>query len=140
MELKTLARVGLVALILAILLPWSYAHWLKTRTFEPVDKAITMEVGRVQTENFEINLREVYHVQIQVDYSSDYWVEERTCPFRYWEAADWRVYRLSGRGEGAREFWASSAEMREQGAISIGFHGSGGNTNWNGVCLRPRCA
>jgi biopolymer transport protein ExbD len=141
---KTLAKVGLVALTLAILLPWSYANWLKTRAFDPVDKAVTLEAGKIQTENFKINLREVYHVQIEVDYSSDYWVEERTCPFRYWEAADWRVYRLSGRGEGARELWASSTEMQEQGAIPIGFKGRPGKyqLEWSvptaSVCLNTR--
>src|SRR5258708_22106544 len=141
---RTLAKVGLVALTMAILWPWRYANWLKTRAFDPVDKAVTLEAGKIQTENFKINLREVYHVQIEVDYSSDYWVEERTCPFRYWEAADWRVYRLSGRGEGARELWASSTEMQEQGAIPIGFKGRPGKyqLEWSvptaSVCLNTR--
>lgn len=144
MPAKTLVKVGLIALALALLLPWGYAYWLKTRTFEPIDKPVLLEAGRIQTEDFEINLREVYHVQIEVDYSSDYWAEERTCPFRYWEAADWRVYRLSGRGERARELWASSAEMREQGAIAIGFKGRPGKyqLEWSvpaaSVCLNIR--
>jgi len=110
----------------ALLLPWGYTRWLKSRMFELVDKEVKLEVGRIQTENFEINLREVYHLQIEVDYNRDYWVEKQTCPFRYWEAADWRVYRLSGRGEGTRELWASSTEMRERGAIPIGFKGRSG--------------
>src|ERR1700694_4922989 len=123
---KTLAKVGLVALALALLLPWGYVHWLKTRTFELLDKPVLLEVGRVQTEDFEINLREDYHVQFDVNYGPDFWIEEQKCPFRYWEAADWRVYRLNRRGEGTRELWASSAEMREQGAIAIGFKGRPG--------------
>src|ERR1700747_2748531 len=141
---RTLANLGLIALVLALLLPWGYTRWLKTQMFELVDKEVKLEVGRIQTENFEINLREVYHVQIDVDYNPDYWVEEQTCPFRYWEAADWRVYRLSGRGEGTRELWAGSAEMREQGAIPIGFKGRSGKyqLEWSvpatSVCLNTR--
>jgi biopolymer transport protein ExbD len=141
---KALAKVGFIALALALLVPWGYAHWLKTRTFKLVDKPVLLEAERIQTEDFEINLREFYHVQIEVDYSSDYWVEERTCPFRYWEAADWRVYRLSGRGHGTRELWASSAEMREHGTFPIGFNGIRGKyqLEWNvptaSVCLNTR--
>jgi hypothetical protein len=67
MPSKTLAKVGLVALTLAILLPWGYAHWLKTRTFELIAKAVLLDAGRVQTEEFEINLREFYRVQIDVN-------------------------------------------------------------------------
>jgi biopolymer transport protein ExbD len=122
---KTFAKVGLVALAVALLVPWSYGRWLKTRTFEPVDKPILLEVGKVHTERFEINLREDYNVQIDVNFSSDYVTEEQQCPFRYWEA-DWKVYRLSGRGERTRELWASSAEMRSQGEIPMGFKGRPG--------------
>src|ERR1700758_4377235 len=120
---RTLANLGLIALGLALLLPWGYTRWLKTRMFELADKEVKLEVGRIQTENFEINLRAVYHVQFDVDYNRVYRVEAQTRPLRDWEAADWRVYRLSGRGEGTRALWASSAEMREQGAIPIGFKG-----------------
>lgn len=136
--------VGITAILVAILVPWGYGHWLKTRTFEPVGKAVTLEAGRVYTEDFEINLREIYHVQIDVDYTPDYYIEERTCPFRYWEAADWKVYRLGGHGEVTRELWASSVEMREQGEIPIGFKGSSGKyqLEWSvrnsSVCLNKR--
>lgn len=123
---KTLAKVGLVALALALLLPWGYAHWLKTRTFDPVDKAVMLEAGRVHTEDFEINLREDYHVQIDVSYGPDYVDEERECPFYQWSDTDWKVYRLSGHGLAKREPWASSAEMREQNEIPIGFKGGPG--------------
>ncbi len=141
---KTLAKVGLIALALAILLPWSYSQWLKTRKFELADKPVLLEAGRVQTESFEINLREDYNVQIDVSYRADYVDEERQCPFRYWEAVDWKVYRLSGRGEGTRELWASSAEIVKQGGFPIGFNGSPGKyqLEWSApaasVCLNTR--
>ena len=144
MPSKTLAKVGLVALTLAILLPWGYAHWLKTRTFELIAKAVLLDAGRVQTEEFEINLREFYRVQIDVNYGPDYPDEERKCPFRYWEIADWKVFRLSGRGEGTRELWASSAEIVKQGGFPIGFNGSPGKyqLEWSApaasVCLNTR--
>jgi biopolymer transport protein ExbD len=122
---KALAKVGLIALALAILLPWAYAHWLKTRTFELVDKAVLLETGRVQTEDFEINLREDYLVQIEVNFGTDY-VSERDCPYRWWEASDWRIYRLSGRRADKRELWASSVEILKEGEFPIGFKGKPG--------------
>jgi len=123
---KTLAKAGLIALVLALLLPWGYSYWLKTREFEPMNKPVLLEVGKVLTEDFEINLREDYNVQIDVDLNGDYWFDERTCPFRLWEAADWKVYRLSGRPDRMRELWASSAEIVKQGGFPTGFRGSPG--------------
>jgi biopolymer transport protein ExbD len=123
---KTLAKVGLVATILAVALSWGYGHWLKTRTFEPVDKAVTLEAGRIQTEQFELNLREEYGVQVEVDYGANYVDTERECPFYPWADTDWKVYRLSGRGVEKRELWASSAEMRDKGEIPAGFKGRPG--------------
>jgi biopolymer transport protein ExbD len=144
---KTLAKAGLIILAMALLVPWVYAHWLKTRTFEPVDKAVKLEAGRVYTEDFEINLREEYLVQIEVHYGVDSWVEEeRECPFRWWEAADWKVYLQSGRDEGKRELWASSAEITKQGGFPTGFSGSPGKyqMEWNlsasQTCLNGRRA
>jgi biopolymer transport protein ExbD len=136
---KTLAKGGLVTLALALLLPWSYAHWLRTRTFEPVDKEGKMEAGRVQTESFEINLREDYNVQIDVTYGSNYVDEERECPFHPWSDTDWKVYRLNISGTEKRELWASSAEMLKQGEIPLGFKGRPGKyeLEWSVPPARP---
>lgn len=122
---KTLAKVGLVATILAVTLSWGYGHWLKTRVFEPVDKAVTLEAGRIQTEQFELNLREEYGVQVEVDYGANYVDTERECPF-YTSDADWKVYRLHEWGTGKRELRASSAEILKQGEIPFGFKGGPG--------------
>jgi biopolymer transport protein ExbD len=131
---KTLAKVGLIALVLALLLPWSYSYWLKTRTFKLVDKQVLLETGRVRTEEFEINLREEYLVQLEVHYVSDHWVEEeQKCPFRWWGATDWRVYRQSGGDKEKRELWASSDEIVKRGGFPTGFNGSPGKyrMEWN---------
>jgi len=117
--------VGLFTLALALLVLWGYAHWLNTRTFTLVDKPVLLEAGRIQTENFEINLREDYLVQIEVHYRPNS-LEERDCSFRWWEETDWKVYRLSGRGTEKRELWASSAEILKQGEFPVGFRGKPG--------------
>jgi len=143
MPAKTLAKVGLIAVALALLLPWSYGYWLETRRFVPVDKPVSLEAGKIQTEQFQINLREDYNVQIDVDYSADDWTRE-DCAFRWWKDFDWTVYRLSGGTTKSREPWASSAEMLEGGWIPIGFRGKPGKyeLEWRGpassACLNAR--
>ena len=140
---KTLAKVGLIALALALLLPWSYSCWLKTRTFEPVDRPVSLEAGKVQREDFELNLREDYSVRIELDYSADDWNEGK-CAFRSWTDADWKVYRLSASATKNRELWASSAEMLKRGDIPDGFHGKPGKykLEWSvpgaSACLNAR--
>jgi hypothetical protein len=61
-----MAKAGLVTLALALLLPWSFGYWLQTRTFGPVNRPVLLEAGKVQTEYFTINLREDYHVRLDV--------------------------------------------------------------------------
>jgi len=140
---KTLAKVGLVALALALLLPWGYTYWLRTRTFEPVDKAVLLETGRIQTVDFEINLREDYSVRIDADYSAEDW-NDGNCSFRWWKDSDWMVYRLNGGATKTREPWASSSEMPKSGWLPDGFHGKPGKyeLEWRGpaasACLNAR--
>jgi biopolymer transport protein ExbD len=122
---KTLAKVGLITMALALLLPWGYAHWLRTRTFTPVDKPVLLEAGRIQTEDFEINLREDYDVRIEAEYGRDYWNFQK-CPFYPWSDTDWKVYRLSGVAGEKQELWASSAEIRKRGKVPYGFQGKPG--------------
>jgi biopolymer transport protein ExbD len=137
---KTLAKAGLVTLALALLLPWSFLYWLKTRTFEPVDKPVFLEAGKVQREDFELNLNEDYSVRIELDYRADDWKEGK-CAFRWWEDTDWKVYR---EGIKVRELWASSAEILKSGGIPDGFRGEPGKyeLEWRGpaasACLNAR--
>ena len=140
---KTLAKAGLVALALALLWPWSFAYWLKTRTFEAVDKPVLLEAGKVQREDLQLNLGEDYSVRIELDYSADDWNEGK-CAFRWWTDVDWRVYRLSGGTIKIGELWASSAEMLKSGGIPDGFHGKPGKyqLEWSvpgaSACLNAR--
>lgn len=140
---KTLAKVGLIALALALLFPWSYGYWLEKRTFEPLDKPVSLEPGKIQTEDFELNLREDYSVRIELDYSADDWNEGK-CPFRLWTDVDWKVYRLTGRAIKIGELWASSAEILKGGDIPDGFHGKPGKyrLEWSvpsaSACLNAR--
>src|SRR6266850_8081446 len=140
---KTLARAGLITLALALLLPWSFAYWLKTRTFEPVDKPVLLEAGKIQREDFELNLREDYSVRIELDYSADDWNKGK-CAFHWPEDIDWKMYRLSTGAIRVRELWASSAEIVKSGGIPDGFHGKPGKyeLEWNGpgasACLNTR--
>jgi biopolymer transport protein ExbD len=122
---KTLAKAGLIALALALVLPWSFVYWLRTRTFEPVDKPVLLEPGKIQTEDFALNLSEDYSVRIDLDYSEDDWNGGK-CAFRSWQDTDWKVYRVSGGKIEIGELWASSAEILKQGEIPDGFHGEPG--------------
>ncbi len=143
MPSNTLVKAGLVTLALALLLPWSFAYWLKTRTFEPVDKPVLLEAGKIQREDFELNLREDYHIRLEADYSADDWTEGK-CSFRSWEDTDWKVYRLSEGAIKIGELWASSAEILESGGIPDGFAGKPGKyeLEWSGpaasACLNAR--
>ena len=140
---KTLAKAGLVTLALALLLPWSFLYWLKTRAFEPVDKPVALEAGKVQKEDFELNLRGVYSVRLELDYSPDDWTEGK-CAFRWREGIDWKVYRQSGGARKTWDLWASSAEIVRSGGIPDGFHGKPGKyeLEWRSpaesACLNER--
>ena len=122
MPSKTLAKAGLVAVMVAILLPWTFNRWVKSRSFEPVNMLVSLEAGKVQVVEFAINIRESYSVRMEMDYSEDDWNEGK-CPFRSWKDTDWKVYRLSGGAAKKRDLQASSAEMLKQGDIPDGFHG-----------------
>ncbi len=137
---KTLAKAGIVVAVLAVLVSWGTAHWLRTRTFDPLNMPVTLEAGKLQTAEFEINLREEYSILLTADY--DQW-SERECPVRLWDT-DWKVYRLVGGAKKKRELWASSEEIRQQGAWPLGFHGVPGKyqLEWTvpseAVCLNAR--
>jgi biopolymer transport protein ExbD len=140
---KTLLKAGGVAFLLAVVsfsLGW---YWFDTRTFEPVNVPVQFEAGKTQTVEFPINLQDDYSVRILVDYSLDDWAPGK-CSDKLWQEADWKVYRLDGRSPNVKELWASSEEMRKQGLVPDGFHGSRGRykLEWSvpntAVCLNPR--
>ena len=109
--------IGLAAA--AILVVWGSGRWLETRIFEPVDMAVSMEEGRIQTDAFEINLSEDYRVDVSWDNSSEY---RSTCADGKKIGSEWRIYRLAGSKKSKRELWASSTDFPVPGYLYTSFH------------------
>jgi biopolymer transport protein ExbD len=62
-----------VALILVgIVLPAAYGHWLAKRTFVALDIPVSLSRGHIRTDEFYINLREQYLVDVNADYPFTY--------------------------------------------------------------------
>jgi biopolymer transport protein ExbD len=101
-------------------------EWLKTRTFEPVNVPISLEVGQIETRAFEINLREDYWVYVDVDYSMDDYYPDR-CTSRNLEGSHWRMYRIGEGKATKRELWATADELRKQGLSGDAFRAETGN-------------
>jgi biopolymer transport protein ExbD len=123
---KTLVTAGLAAIALALFAAWGTSAWLRTRMFAPVDVAISLGAGQIESGEFEINLREDYSVYVAVDFSVDDYYPERCHSERLYEAS-WNVYRI-GDGERAkkRELWASAEELRKRGIRGDEFHAETG--------------
>ena len=62
---RRLSAVGL--LVIGIVLPISYRHWLTTRSFAPVDMPVSLSRGDFEIGDFYINLREQYFVRLNID-------------------------------------------------------------------------
>ncbi len=66
-----LLRTVVIAIILCAAgfsLYFGFKHWLDTRTFEPLNIPVLLSPGHVRTGNFYINLRELYYINVDVDY------------------------------------------------------------------------
>jgi biopolymer transport protein ExbD len=122
---KTLVRAGLGAIAMAVVAAWGTSAWLKTRVFAPVDMAISLEAGRIESGEFEINLREDYWVYAAVDYSVDDYYPER-CHSEKLDAGRWKVYRIGGGKAKTRDLWASAEELRKRGFREDEFHAETG--------------
>src|SRR5271169_1244490 len=142
MRSKSLASVGCAVLTVAILLSWGTNHWLRTRTFEPVNIPVWLESGKNETVDFKINLHETYWVGFHVDYSADNWMPGK-CSTDSLSRARWKVYRLSRAGN-IRELWADSEAFQYQGISQTSIRGIPGRyqLEWSvpdeTVCLNPR--
>jgi biopolymer transport protein ExbD len=112
-------RAGIITVIAAALLSWGTTLWLKTRTFDPVNMPVVMGTGKIQTVQFEINLREVYQVDLSVDHDS-------VCSRVGYTDERWRVYRLRSGTPKKRELQASSEDPRQEGWFIYGFGASPG--------------
>ena len=144
MAQKTLAAVGLIVFVAAVLVSWGTNHWVYTRTFDPVDMAVSLGPGQIRSGEFEINLRERYWVFIHLDPSlDDYHYGGARCSYRNLVRERWEVFRLdtdSGRG---RELWARSDDLGA-GQSADGFRGVPGRyeVEWDApaeaACLNGR--
>jgi biopolymer transport protein ExbD len=124
MPSKALIKVGLVILTMAILSPWVSGFWLRTRRFQPVDMAVYLPVGSLQTTQFATNLRGDYYVRFSADDAISYATMNR-CSAVAWREVRWTLYRLSGDATKTREPWASNRNPVGDELI-WGFHGPTG--------------
>src|SRR6267154_6162593 len=94
MAQKILATIGITLLASAILVSWGTSHWVRTRTFDPVDMAVSLDHSPIRTGEFDINLRETYWMSIQIDYSADDNYVDGRCPSKNL-GNHWRVFRIN---------------------------------------------
>src|SRR5579862_8608865 len=60
-----------LTLLVGVALFPSYKHWASTRTWVPVDSAVSLAPGKIRTGNFRVNLNSPYDVVIELkDYES----------------------------------------------------------------------
>jgi biopolymer transport protein ExbD len=107
MTAKTLAKVGLVAAILAVTLSWGTDHWLKMRTHELINRPVSIEKGVLNSGPFVIEHEESYWFEMELDSSVDDWFRG-SCDSKDLHEADWRMYRLDKRELAKTELWISS--------------------------------
>jgi biopolymer transport protein ExbD len=143
MAQKTLAAVGLMAFVTAVLVSWGTNRWVYTRTFDPVDMGVLLEPGQIRSGEFEINLRETYWVNIHIDYRIDDYYDDGRCSFRNLGAKHWRIFRIGPGSSMGRELWARSYDLGK-GQNADGFRGIPGRyeVEWDvpagAACLNPR--
>jgi biopolymer transport protein ExbD len=142
MAQKTLAVIGLIAFMVAVLVSWGTNHWVYTRTFDPVNMAVSLEPGQIHSGEFETNLSEKYWVFIHLDPSpDDYYVDGR-CSYRNLGREHWRVFRQNP-GAASRKLWARSYDLSE-GQDGHAFQGIPGKyeVEWDlpagAACLNAR--
>jgi biopolymer transport protein ExbD len=108
---KTLLRLGLCFLFLALIVYFYSEHWLKTRVFVPLDVPVNLDTRQLKLPPFQINLRETYFVALWLDDSVDDGYDDGRCNDRALLGSQWRVYRLSSKPELPRRLWDSSGEL-----------------------------
>jgi len=107
MTAKTLAKVGLVAAILAVTLSWGADHWLNTRAHELINRPVSIEKGVLNSGPFVIEHEESYWFEIELDSSVDDWIGG-SCASKNLHEAAWRMYRLDKKEPAKTELWISS--------------------------------
>jgi len=104
---KTLAKVGLAAVVAAVAVSLWTDHWLKTRTHELINMPISVKNGIGNSGVFKIEHEEAYWFEILVDSSIEDWIGGSCTPKRL-QAADWRIYRVDNREAAKTDLWINS--------------------------------
>lgn len=92
---KILFKIGGGAFFVAVVVYSLSFHWLTMRTFKPVDMAIRLDQGKIQTGVFKINLSGTYYVNVLLDESIDDYYEDR-CNYKRVLGSQWKLYRQIG--------------------------------------------
>ena len=141
---KTLFRLGLSLLFLALTVFFLTGRWLNSRIFEPLDYPVTLDSRHLQSPPFRINLKETYYVSLDLDYSADDWYEDNRCNYKTILDPKWWLYKLGSNPGQPREPWVSFAEDAAQHYYFDGFRVSSGQyqLEWDipvtASCLNPR--
>jgi len=104
---KTLAKVGLAAVVAAIAVSLWTDHWLKARTQELINMPVSVKNGIVNSGAFEIEREEAYWFEIGLDSSIEDWIGGSCTPKKL-QTGDWRIYRLENNEAGKMELWINS--------------------------------
>jgi len=111
---KTLSRLGVTLLFLALALYFSAGQWLNSRIFVPLDYRVTLDARHLQSPPFQVNLNETYFASLELDYSADDWNQDNLCNYKTILDPQWRIYRLVSTAGEPRKLWVTSAEDTRQ--------------------------
>ena len=142
---KTLFRLGLSLLFIALSIDFTAGYWLRSRIFTPLEYPVSLDSRQLKSPPFQINLRETYFISLHLDYSVDDWYEDGRCNQRNVLGSKWRVYQVNPNPGQPRALWASSDELTGPYLYYAGaFTGSSGQyeLEWDlpasAACLNPR--
>ena len=141
---KTLFRLGLSLLFLALTVYFFTGHWLNSRIFEPLDFPVALDSRHLQSPPFRINLNETYYASLDLDYRAEDWYQDNRCNYKTILYPKWSLYKLGSSPAQPRELWVSSGEDAMQHYYFGGFRASSGRyqLEWDipvtASCLNPR--
>jgi biopolymer transport protein ExbD len=116
------AYIAVALITFGLVLPAAYGHWLTTRTFVALDIPVSLTRGRIRTNDFYVNLREHYRVDVNVDSPFTY---NRECPFDgpasvlKTHITLFRDGHLLGETEGGYYFDIASFDAEEKGRYAL---------------------
>ena len=78
MRVPATVRLALILLLIALVFPVSYHHWLATRTWVALDMPVSLSRGHTKTGDFKINFNEPY--LIELTFQEDLFRSPENCP------------------------------------------------------------